>query len=182
MKYIIAGPRRITTITPCVFDYLDELCHKHSDILIGDANGIDKAIQKYLSSITYSNVTVYATEGLARNNIGNWMIRNVEVNKKTKDFQYYAAKDLQMVKDADCGFLIWNGDSKGTLNSAFNLVCQKKPVSIYFTLEKRVVEICSFSDLQDIVSKGTPDAQKILSELKASIKPIQDEQLVLNFE
>ena len=182
MKYIIAGPRRITTIAPCVVSYLDELCQKHADILLGDANGIDKAVQKYLCSVHYKNVTVYATEGVARNNLGNWKIRNIEVNKKAKDFQYYAAKDLQMVKDADCGFLVWNGDSKGTLNSAFNLVYQKKPVSIYFTLEAHVIEVTSIPDLQKIVAKGTSDAQKIFSELQASMQHTKDEQLVLNFD
>ena len=39
---------------------------------------------------------------------------------------YYRAKDLAMVEDADCGFMIWNGESKGTLNNILNLLYMDK--------------------------------------------------------
>ena len=72
-------------------------------------DGIDSSVQEYLSQRKYKNVKLYASNGIARNNYGNWRVENVEVDSNIKGFDFYAQKDLQMVKDADIGFMIWNG-------------------------------------------------------------------------
>jgi hypothetical protein len=41
---------------------------------------------------------------------------------RSKDFAYYAAKDLAMAQDAKCGVMLWDGRSKGTLNNIQNLL------------------------------------------------------------
>jgi hypothetical protein len=70
-------------------------------VLLGDANGIDKAVQKYFYNNGYKNVTVYATKGITRNNIGNWNVKSVDLNQHKKDFYYYTAKNLVMAKQCD---------------------------------------------------------------------------------
>lgn len=42
-----------------------------------------------------------------------------------------------MAKDADMGFMIWDGKSRGTLNNMLDLVLQNKTCEVYFTESKR---------------------------------------------
>jgi adenine-specific DNA-methyltransferase len=96
-------------------------CSAGDTILIGDANGADKAVQEYLAASGYRNVTVYCMEQ-CRNNAGAWPTRNVKPPGARKDFAYYAAKDLVMAEEARCGVMLWDAKSKGTLNNMVNLV------------------------------------------------------------
>ena len=47
-------------------------------ILVGDANGVDSLIQKYLCDKNYSNVTVYHVRSHIRNNIGHWTTVSID--------------------------------------------------------------------------------------------------------
>lgn len=82
-------------------------------ILIGDANGIDSLVQKYLATNSYLNVNVYHSGNYIRNNIGNWITVTVPSQNLTGR-ALYTLKDKQMAKDADFGMMIWDGHSKGT--------------------------------------------------------------------
>ena len=84
-------------------------------VLVGDANGVDKQIQTYCYARNYKNVKVFNSNGKTRNNIGNWDVVNVKVSDNVKGFDFYAAKDLEMAKQADYGFMIWNGKVKERL-------------------------------------------------------------------
>ena len=88
-------------------------------MLVGDANGIDTAVQEYLNLKQYSNVTVYCINNPG-NNIGNWKIKSIS-SEGTISFSEYVKKDIAMAKDTDFGFMIWNGKSNGTLNNTLNL-------------------------------------------------------------
>lgn len=83
MKIFIAGPRAITKLDDNIVLKLNNICNKNYDILIGDAKGIDTCVQQYLYSRLYQNVTVFATNGLARNNI-----RKLEYRKHYGKYQY----------------------------------------------------------------------------------------------
>lgn len=101
-------------------------------ITIGDAYGIDKIVQHYLSSQNYSNVLVFCMEGGCRNNVGNWPTRIIQaVNARRKDFIYYSTKDRAMALEADYGLMIWDGYSRGTLTNLFNLLQKEIPVVLY---------------------------------------------------
>jgi len=133
MKIFIAGPRALSAIDKNVQDKLDSIINQKFSILVGDANGIDKAIQKYFFEHNYKSVFVYASRGRARNNIGKWDVQNIEVPESIKGFDFYATKDKAMADNADYGLMIWNGKSKGTLNNIINLTKQRKNVLLYFT-------------------------------------------------
>ena len=94
MKIFIAGPRTIKELDKNIFVKLENICVKNYDILVGDADGIDSSIQKFLQSKSYKNVTVFASEGIARNNYGNWKIEKVDVANNVTGFEFYAQKDL----------------------------------------------------------------------------------------
>lgn len=165
MNIFIAGPRVMSKINDKVAEKINNIINKEYTILVGDANGIDKAVQCYLSEKKYANVKVYATKGLARNNVGNWDIKKVDVSKDLKGFDFYAAKDYEMAKDADYGFMIWNAKSKGTLNNLINLLCMKKNLIIYFSPEKALYTIKSLDELKQFVKKCNKDTQKLFLEL-----------------
>lgn len=69
MKVFIAGPRAITELDENIYLKLNSICDKNYDVLVGDADGIDTSIQKYLQSKLYKNVRVFASKGIVRNNI-----------------------------------------------------------------------------------------------------------------
>ncbi len=126
-KVFIGGSKNITKLDETVRQKLDELILENAEILIGDCLGVDKLVQAHLFLKGYKNVTVYATEGKARNNIGDWPVVNVPSHGE-EGYDYYELKDIEMAKDADETFMIWDGQSKGT---AFNIDEMQK-------LEKRV--------------------------------------------
>ena len=132
MKVFIAGPRIVREIDKNIIFKLENICDKNYEILIGDAEGIDSCVQKFLQFKLYKNVIVFASKGIARNNYGDWKIEKVEVSNQVTGFEFYAQKDFQMAKKADVGFMIWNGKSKGTFNNIINLLEFDKQVVLYY--------------------------------------------------
>ncbi len=165
MNIFIAGPRVLRKIDTMIENKINNIINKEYTILVGDANGIDRAVQLYLYEKKYTNVKIYATKGKVRNNLGNWDIKNVNVSQDLKGFDFYAAKDYEMAKEADYGLMIWNGKSKGTLNNAINLLIMKKNLLIYFSPEKALYKIESLDNLKKFVKRCDKDTQKLLLEL-----------------
>ena len=137
MKVFIAGPRAINSLDEKIKKRLTDIVNQEFTVLVGDADGVDNNVQQFFNNINYKDVLVYASKGIARNNIGNWSIENVEVKDNVHGFNFYAAKDIKMAEDADYGFMIWNGESKGTLNNIINLTRFNKKVILYFTPHKK---------------------------------------------
>ena len=131
MKVFIAGPRAVKKLDENVLKKINDICEKNFEILVGDASGIDSLVQNYLKTKNYNNVEIYASNGKARNNFNNWNVVDVEVENGIKGFDFYAQKDIQMANDADTGFMIWNGESRGTFNNIINLLNQEKKVVLY---------------------------------------------------
>lgn len=165
MKIFIAGPRAISSIDKTIQERLDRIINQNYLVLVGDANGIDKAIQKYLFGKNYMNVFVYASQGRARNNIGKWDVQSVAVPEAVKGFDLYAAKDKVMADNADYGLMIWNGKSKGTLNNIINLIKQDKSVLLYFTPHKKFYSIKDFSTAEKLVSLCGDDTEMFFLDI-----------------
>ena len=135
MKIFIGGSKMISDIDKNVKEKLNEIIKNKYEVLIGDCWGIDAAVQKFFAENDYRNVTVYATEDKIRNNIGEFDVCNVASNS-TEGFEFYRQKDIAMAREADCGFMIWDKKSKGTLNNIIDLSNQKKSVEVYLYDEK----------------------------------------------
>ncbi|HKQ88280.1 MAG TPA: hypothetical protein VJS43_16090, partial [Candidatus Acidoferrales bacterium] len=131
---------------------LDDLMHKRCTIFIGDANGADKAVQTYLDKRHYRNVIVFCIRE-PRNNVGAWPTRRVEPPNERKDFAYYAAKDLAMSQEAQCGIMLWDARSKGTLQNILNLIGAGKRVLVYFAPSKDFFVIGNEQDLQGLLAR-----------------------------
>ena len=144
MKIFIGGSKTINTLDENVKEKLQEIIKNKYDVLVGDCNGVDTAVQRFFYDNNYRNVTVYASGNTVRNNIGNFNICNIPTEKT--GFEFYRQKDIAMAKEADCGFMIWDGKSKGTLNNIFNLTSQNKPCKVYF-YDGKTAKYIKFFDL-----------------------------------
>src|SRR5690625_1706346 len=150
MKVFIAGPRALRSLNKKVIERLEKIMAQNFTVLVGDAAGIDKQIQIFYDSKKYNNVKVFASNGKVRNNIGKWEVEAVKVDPDVKGFDFYAMKDLAMAKEADYGFMIWNGKSRGTFNNILNLVKFKKTVLVYVTVKRCFYIIKSMSDVETL--------------------------------
>ena len=168
MKVFIAGPRAETELDSNITKRLDKICNSNYTVIIGDADGIDSSVQKYLCDRNYQNVCVFASNGKARNNFGNWKIENVIVADTVKGFDFYAAKDLEMARQADYGFMIWNGESKGTFNNIINLINLNKEVLVYYIPTKKFYTIRNIDDLNKFIRQN----KKLNTELLKMIPKI----------
>jgi hypothetical protein len=152
-KVFIAGSRKLSRLNPEVKRRIDNMIEKDFTILVGDANGADKAVQKYLSDRNYRNVIVHCMADNCRNNIGQWPAREITAPKGVRGFSYYAMKDQAMVDDTTYGLMLWDGESKGTLNNVINLLRQDKPVAVYLAPKKTFQNLRSTSDLPELLGK-----------------------------
>jgi hypothetical protein len=117
-------------------------------VIVGDANGADKAVQSYLASKNYHRVEVFCVAGGCRNNVGNWPTHEIAVAPGSRrDFAYYSAKDRAMGEEADYALMLWDGKSRGTLTNIRDLVRQAKPVVVYLAPSKTFVTLRQPSEL-----------------------------------
>ena len=70
--------------------------------------------------------------------------------KGTRGFAYYATKDQVMVDDAEYGLMLWDGESKGTLNSVIKMIRQDKPVVVYLAPKKVFQTLRSVDDVSKL--------------------------------
>ncbi len=162
LKIFIAGPRAIKELDENISKKLENICAKNYEVLVGDADGIDSSVQKFLQLKSYRNVIVFASKGIARNNYGDWKIETVKVDNHVTGFDFYAQKDLVMAKRADIGFMIWNGKSKGTFNNIINLLNFGKGVILYFVPNQKFYQFKTMKDLNNFLSANV----KLDSKLK----------------
>jgi len=174
LKVFIAGPREEKTLDENICVKLRSICDKKYDVLVGDAYGIDSLVQNYLNDIEYKNVKVFASKGLARNNYGNWKIEKVNGEDNLSGFEFYTQKDLEMTKQADIGFMIWNGKSRGTFNNIVNLLNLEKEVVLYYVVNKKFYHFYNMLDLEEFLKNNV----KLSSKLKKILPANNNKQFI----
>lgn len=165
MKIFIAGPRAVKALNTDVCDRLYNIYTKNYTVLVGDASGVDTAVQKYFSQLHYTNVVVFASNGKARNNLGSWQVETIGVPENIRGFDFYAAKDKAMADNADYGFMLWNGESKGTLNNIINLIQDNKKALVYFTPKNDFICIDSFKKLETLLGFCNDETKKLFEKI-----------------
>ncbi|MGH9467097.1 MAG: hypothetical protein ACRD1Y_07050 [Terriglobales bacterium] len=149
---------------------LDTMIEKDLRILVGDANGADKAVQRYFADKAYRNVLVHCMKGHCRNNVGNWPTHQVEAPHGAKGFDYYSLKDRAMADAAEYGLMLWDGRSKGTVNNVVNLSRDHKPVIVYVAPSRQFRTVKSFDDLCSLLAHGDSESVgRIISELHLNV-------------
>ncbi len=160
----VAGSRRISRLPASVKQRIDTMIDKGFRILVGDANGVDKAVQQYLADKAYGNVVVHCMENHCRNNVGQWPSRQIAAPQGAKGFDYYSTKDSVMAAAAEYGLMLWDGKSKGTVNNIVNLSRRRRVVVVYLAPEKSFETVRSFEDVSDLLAKGDPKSVERLAD------------------
>ncbi|KMN48963.1 hypothetical protein VL04_03530 [Chromobacterium violaceum] len=142
----IGGSRHVSRLPIEVKKRLDNVINNNHRVIVGDANGVDKAVQKYCLDAAYKKVTVFYSGANFRNNLGQWSTHRVETSKALKGFQFYAAKDREMAREADFGLMIWDGKSPGTVLNVLRLMLAGKIAVLYNVPEKRTINFKAPSD------------------------------------
>lgn len=180
-KVFFGGSRKLPRLNSAIRTRLRNLITNKHTVLVGDANGADKAVQKFFAEEGYKYVVVYCMDGNCRNNIGDWEIRSIDSGKKKKDYKYFAMKDAEMSREADHGFMLWDGKSKGTLNNILNLLEQQKTALVYFSPTKEFVPVKSFVDLEALIAKCDEESRMYFDDKVKLSKRSNSQQGAINF-
>lgn len=175
------GSRKLARLNPALRTRLRNLITNGHTVLIGDANGADKAVQSYLAQEGYKHVRVYCMDGECRNNVGDWESIAVDSGGHKRDFAYFAMKDARMSLDADYGFMIWDGESKGTLNNVLNLVQQGKSALVYFSPKREFISVKSKDDVAALVGRCDAETRQTLNKAIKLESRSAAEQSALHF-
>ena len=149
----LSGSRKISRLNPAVLARLDNIMQRGLSVIIGDANGADKALQMCLANAAYEPVTIFAAGERCRNNMGAWEIRFINTGVGLKGRDFYAQKDKAMAKEADYGFILWDGESAGSIGNALELIHQGKPALIWFAPEKAFHKVKNIPDLEALLNR-----------------------------
>lgn len=152
MRVFLGGSRKVTRLNDAIRKRLQEIISRNLDVVIGDANGADRAMQAQLAEWHYPRVTVFHVGRAPRNNVGSWAIQRVETPKGAKGFDFYSVKDRAMADVADCDLMLWDGSSRGTLSNVERLTGHGKPVAVYVSPAKRFENVRSEADVEHLTS------------------------------
>lgn len=123
----VSGSLSVTELSEFAKAHVRSIATSRINVLIGDAYGADKLIQQELKNVyDYPFVTVYASNGKARNNIGNYKVKAIDVPTGIYGREFYTYKDVAMSNDCDFGFMLWDSKSNGTLNNIRRLIGMNK--------------------------------------------------------
>lgn len=148
----LSGSRKIWKLNEQVLDRLQNILDQSLDVLVGDANGVDKAFQKYLSVQGYDRVTVFYAGEEPRNNLGDWATRRVENVKKLRGRALHTQKDRLMADIADFGFVVWDGRSVGSLANIAEMIKRGKRSLVFLNPLRSFSGISSAQELRSLLT------------------------------
>lgn len=160
----IGGSRHVSRLPAPAKERLDNIVKSGFHIVVGDANGADKAVQKHLSSIDYADVVVFCSGEVCRNNLGDWPTRKVQPAESVKGFQFYAAKDREMAQAADFGLMIWDGKSPGTVLNVLRLINAGKKAVLLNSPEAKTTTFKAVSDWEAFLTRCEASLKSDLKE------------------
>lgn len=163
-KIFIGGSRHVSRLPAEVKKRLDNVVARGHQVIVGDANGADKAVQKHFLDKHYNKVTVFCSGDTPRNNLGTWQTQHVDTPKNAKGFHFYAAKDREMAREADFGLMIWDGKSPGTVLNVLRLAIAGKIAVLFNVPEKDVVSIKNVDHWKSFISRCSRELQTDVRE------------------
>jgi hypothetical protein len=164
MKVFLSGSRSISRLALDMQQRLDNIIANELAVVVGDANGADKAMQKYLAGKHYTDVSVYFVGVSPRNNLGYWSTVNVEVEASSSGWEYYAHKDKRMAQLADYGLVLWDGESAGSIHNVFELLKNGKKVVVFYNPSKTFLNVNTREDAVRLLNTASNATIKSISE------------------
>lgn len=151
-KVFISGSMRIKNLDDNVLARINNIISSNYQVIVGDADGVDSSIQKYLTSKETKSVLVYCSGRNPRNNIGHWKTETIETNASPGTRAFFTAKDIKMAEDCDYGLMVWDTKSTGTLSNTIELLKRDKISLVYINKTKEFLKIKEISDLENLIS------------------------------
>jgi hypothetical protein len=176
-KVFIGGSRRVSRLGPPIRARLDKIIEKGLAVVVGDANGADKAVQQYLLSKHYDNVEVFCSGTACRNNVGHWRTRQILADTRDRGRRFFAAKDRAMVSEATYGLMVWDGKSTGTLLNVLRLLRQNKKVVVYTVPAGQFSELKAYEQWHGFIAahnaslRSETELEAMLEERAAKREP-----------
>jgi hypothetical protein len=159
-RVFIAGSMTIKHLDPKVMARIDNIVMQDFDIVVGDANGIDTSIQKYLVNHGTKKTTVYCSGEKPRNNVGNWPVQRIGTSHAEGSRAFFTAKDICMAEVADFGLMIWDTKSTGTLSNVIELLSRKKKSVVFINKQKIFKKISSVMELEELLTYMSEQAKQ----------------------
>lgn len=181
-KIFISGSMRIKKLDPKVKDRIDNIVHSDFSILLGDADGVDASIQELLNSKGYTKVTIFCSGDKVRNNIGRWKVEKIQTDYQKNTRLFFTAKDIQMAKECDYGFMVWDSKSTGTLSNVYELLSQGKKSLVFVNKLKAFKKIGKVTDFEDLLSVMSTSAFEKADKKIHLNKKIQELKQLKMFE
>lgn len=151
-RVFLGGSRKVSRLNEPIRARLGEIVRRKMQVVIGDANGADRAMQRQLADWGYADVVVYFVGSAPRNNEGGWPTRHVPTPPSARGFDFYSVKDRAMAEAAECGLMLWDGVSRGTLANVETLAASGKPVAVYVSPRQRFTNVLTPADLETLVA------------------------------
>jgi hypothetical protein len=165
----ISGSRDIKNLDAHTEKRINNILKSNLAIILGDADGVDLSVQKFLFEQRATGITVYCSGTQPRNNIGAWRVKRVDPGGEPGTRAFFTAKDLQMANDADYGLIIWDAKSAGTLSNIIELLTRKKKSVVYINGLSESLNIVKVEDLENLLNYMS-DAAFIKANDKIDLK------------
>lgn len=182
----IGGSRSVSRLNDAVKRRLNTIIQKQIPVLVGDANGADKAIQSHFRDMAYELVTIFCTGDVCRNKLADWPVTHIQPTEsaRRKDRTFFTLKDRAMTSKATHGFMLWDAESLGTLANVVRLQREGRPVVVYVQPTNAFVDVRRHQDLLALAKYCTPELlsraeQSVASELGELSKATTFENLPL---
>lgn len=175
----LSGSRKINRLNDVIRSRIQNIVDQDFTVVVGDANGADKAMQIFLAEKDYSNVEVYCAGNTCRNNIGSWITEKISVDPKLRGRAFYTQKDKAMAATADFGFVLWDGKSVGSVNNIFELLKNGKKALVYFSPHKEFFNVKTALDVERLLQRCDPSvSEQVYSSV--NVKPQTKELNIKN--
>lgn len=163
-KVFLSGSRAVSRLDATVRERLDAIISGGFGVLVGDAAGADKAFQRHLADAGYHHVRVFCAGTRCRNNLGAWETVHVTAPAGVKGRSFYTLKDRRMAEEADFGFVLWDGESAGSVNNLVMLVRQGKKAHLYLAREKRLRSIGGTEQIDALLAERPDTVRSTIEE------------------
>lgn len=168
-RVFIAGSLSIRKLDAQVRSRIENIVSQRMAIVIGDADGVDAAVQRMLLALPQARVTVYCS-GSPRHNLGDWPVEAVESPHAVGSRAYFTAKDRRLAEVADFGLMVWDGRSTGTLNNILELLGRGKKTVVFlhprrdFRIVARPDQLRELADLMSDAARRKAEEKLRLTE------------------
>lgn len=181
-KVFIAGSLSIDVLDPVVEARISRIVSRSLEVIVGDADGVDGAVQALLQRSGHAGTTVYCSGDEPRNNLGNWPVCRVQSPARRGTRAFFTAKDRRMAEDADIGLMIWDSRSTGTLSNVLELVRRQKKSVVFVQAAHGFRNIASVQDFEQLVELMAAPARRQAErkmDLSAGLQALKQAALVL---